>query len=50
MSNFEGHIDFENFNKLHYRLKKGAKHEFGNELEPIIPPEGEVRLLGNRNK
>ena len=36
-------------NKLHFKKKKGAKHEFGTDYEPIIPKEGEVRLLGNRN-
>ena len=38
------------FNTLHFKKKKNSKHEFGIEVEPIIPSEGEVRLLGNRNK
>ena len=38
------------FDELKYKLKKGSKHEFGPELEGIIPSAGEVRLLGNRHK
>ena len=41
----------ENFaNPLHYRKKKGGNHRVGTELEGIVPSEGEVRLLGNRNR
>ena len=39
----------ENFaNPLHFKKKKGGKHLLGAELEPIVPSEGEIRLLGNR--
>jgi hypothetical protein len=37
-------------NALHYKKKKTGTHEFGLELEPIIPSAGEVRLLGNRHR
>ncbi len=37
-----------NRNPLHFKKKKGAKHEFGLEYENITPSEGEIRLLGNR--
>jgi hypothetical protein len=37
------------YNTLHWRKKKGTNNEFGIEIEPIIPSNGEVRLLGNRN-
>jgi hypothetical protein len=36
-------------NKLHFKKKKDSKHEFGIEVEPVIPLANEVRLLGNRN-
>jgi len=39
-----------NANPLHYRRKKGSNHEFGVELEAVIPSAGEVRLLGNRHR
>jgi hypothetical protein len=32
------------------RKVKGALNEFGQEYEPIIPSEGEIRLIGNRNR
>ena len=38
------------FNPLHYRKKKGGKHDFGPELEAIIPKEDEIRMLGNKNR
>ena len=40
------------WNPLHFRKKRtseGATHEFGTELEAVIPKAGEIRLLGNRN-
>ena len=37
------------FDELAFKKKKGAKHHFGTDLEGVIPKEGEVRLLGNRN-
>ena len=37
-------------NPLHFKKKKGSKHEFGVELESITPSDGEIRLLGNRHK
>ena len=40
----------ENFNELHFKKKKGGKHLTGVDLDMIVPPEGEVRLLGNRHK
>lgn len=45
----ETFYDKFNANWLHFKKKKGSKHEFGVELEPIIPSPNEVRLLGNRN-
>lgn len=47
------YFDTISWNPLHFRKKRaseGARHEFGIELEPIIPKAGEVRLLGNRNR
>ena len=35
---------------LHWKKKRGAKHEFGIEVEKITPDAAEIRLLGNRNK
>ena len=32
------------------KKKKGAKNATGQEIEAIVPSEGEVRLLGNRNR
>ena len=38
------------FNPLHYKKKRGGKHEVGVDLEKIIPDADEIRLLGNRHK
>lgn len=37
-------------NSLHFKKKRGGKHDVGLELDSIIPSEGEIRLLGNRHK
>ena len=42
--------DVFNRNPLEWRKKKGSKHEFGVEYQAIVPKDGEVRLLGNRNR
>ena len=44
------YYDTEHWNPLHFKKKKGSKHEFGYELERVTPKAGEVRLLGNRNQ
>ena len=49
------HSDFydklENFaDPMHFKAKKGAKHQTGIDLDMIVPSAGEVRLLGNRHK
>ena len=33
-----------------WRKKKGAKHEFGADIEKITPAADEIRLLGNRHR
>ena len=38
------------YNTLHFKKRKGATHEFGHDLEAVIPSAGEIRLLGNRNR
>ena len=38
------------YNPLHYKKKRGAKHEVGVEVEAITPDAAEIRLLGNRNR
>ena len=47
----EGDSFYDKFNRnpLHWKKKKGSKHEFGVEYEAIIPKAGEIRLLGNRH-
>ena len=41
----------ENFeDDLHFKKRKGAKHATGVDMDMVIPSEGEVRLLGNRNR
>jgi hypothetical protein len=37
-------------NSLHFKKKRGGQHDIGVEPEAIIPPAGEIRLLGNRHK
>jgi hypothetical protein len=44
------YFDKFNRNPLHWKKKKGSKHEFGIEYEAVIPKDGEVRLLGNRHR
>ena len=43
-------FDQKTYEPLQFRKKKGAKHEFGHDIEGIIPEAAEVRLLGNRHK
>ena len=38
------------YEPLHFRKKRGAKHEVGVEVEKIIPDADEIRLLGNRHR
>ena len=38
------------YEPLRFQKKRGAKHEFGADVEGIIPDAAEVRLLGNRHK
>lgn len=38
------------YNDLHFKKKKGGKHDVGLEIEGVIPTPGEIRLLGNRHK
>jgi len=45
-----GYYDLELYNPVHWKKKPNGKHEFGFDLERIIPSEGEVRLLGNRHR
>ncbi len=40
--------DKNTYDPVHFVEKKGAKHEFGVEVEPIIPSESEIRFLGNK--
>jgi hypothetical protein len=42
--------DTEYFNQLHWRKLPGGKHEFGFQLQRVIPTEGEIRLLANRHR
>ena len=42
-------VEHSNYNPLHWKPRAKSKHEFGIDYEPIIPKEGEVRLLGNRH-
>ena len=43
-------IEHPAYNLLHWKQRVKSKHEFGIDYEPIIPMEGEVRLLGNRHR
>ncbi len=38
------------YNSLHYKKKKDGKHEFGIDLEAVIPSAEEIRMLGNKNR
>ena len=35
---------------IDFKKKKGGKHLLVTDYEGIVPKEGEVRLLGNRNQ
>ena len=37
------------YEELDFKKKKGAKNLTGVEIEGVMPKEGEIRLLGNRN-
>ena len=38
------------YDPLHYRRKRGSKHEVGVEVDKITPEADEIRLLGNRHR
>ena len=38
------------YNELHFKKKRGGKHDVGVEVEGVIPSPGEIRLLGNRHR
>ncbi len=38
------------YNELHFKRKRGGKHDVGVEVDGIIPSAGEIRLLGNRHR
>ena len=38
------------YDPVHFKRKRGGKHEVGMDVEAIIPSAEEVRLLGNRHK
>ena len=38
------------YDEIDFKKKKGAKNATGADIEAIVPSEGEVRLLGNRNR
>ena len=38
------------YEPLHFKKKRGGKHEVGMDVEAITPSAEEVRLLGNRHK
>ena len=38
------------YDPIQFRKKRGAKHEFGADVEAIIPDAAEIRLLGNRHR
>ena len=40
----------EVYDELDFKKRKGAKHATGVDIEAVLPSEGEVRLLGNRNR
>ena len=35
---------------INWKRKKGAKHEFGIDVERVTPDAAEIRLLGNRHR
>ena len=35
---------------INWKRKKGAKHEFGVDVEKVTPSAEEIRLLGNRHR
>ena len=41
----EGQVD-----PLHFKQRKGAQNRCGVDLDMTVPKEGEVRLIGNRNR
>ncbi len=44
------YYDLSIYNPLMWKKKENSKHEFGIDLERVIPKEGEVRLLGNKHR
>ena len=52
MENKASSLNFDKpwFNTLHYKKKKDGKHEFGLDIEAVIPQADEIRMLGNKNR
>ena len=50
MEGKKSYYDTMHFNTLHYKKKKDGKHEFGLDIEAVIPSAEEIRLLGNKNR
>jgi len=44
------YYDLPYFNPIQWKKRQTGKHEFGTDIEKIIPTEGEIRLLGNRHR
>lgn len=44
------YYDLPFFNPVQWKKRAKGKHEFGFDLERIVPSEGEIRLLGNRHR
>ena len=40
----------DNFDTITYKKRENSKHEFGLELDLVVPKEGEVRLIGNKHR
>ena len=38
------------YDEIDFKKKKTGKHSTGVDIEAVLPTEGEVRLLGNRNR
>ena len=48
-SNF--YDELENaYDSMHFKKRKGAKHQTGVDVEAVLPSESEVRLIGNRHR
>ena len=48
-SNFYDEVE-NAYDPMHFKKRKGAKHQTGVDVDAVLPSESEVRMIGNRHR